>query len=81
MTTPLTVEIDFAQLRRTMEKTYPVGPNGHLFFSVSVVVSDDLREAIWELPIEAVPQGLATLKEGDGRYDHFLHIARRGPHD
>ncbi|MFZ5523935.1 MAG: hypothetical protein ACOY9D_07650 [Pseudomonadota bacterium] len=28
-TTPLTVEIDFAQLRRTMEKTYPVGPNGH----------------------------------------------------
>jgi len=77
--TPLAVNIDFDQLRGTMEKTYPVGPDGRLYFSASVVVDDETREAIWELPIEAVPNGVVTLREGDFHYDQFLRTSLKTP--
>jgi hypothetical protein len=69
---PLLVEIDFDHLRRTMERAYPVGADGRLYFSVAIIVHTDAGEAVWNLPIESVPSGLVTLREGDSTYDRFL---------
>lgn len=71
---PLLVEIDFDHLRQTMERTYALGPDGRLYFSVAIVVHTDAGEAVWDLPVESVPSGLVTLREGDSRYDRFLRL-------
>ncbi len=76
---PLEVAIDFDHLRRSMEKTYPVGVDGRLYFSVSIVVRAEKREAVWQLPIESVPNGLVTLREGNDQFDRFLRIATDRP--
>jgi hypothetical protein len=57
-----------------MEKTYPVGAGGRLYFSVEVLVASGEREATWDLPIEAVPSGIVMLREGDANYDRFLRL-------
>lgn len=71
---PLSVSIDFDHLRRTMERAFPVGVDGRLYFSVSIVVQVETREAIWRLPVEAVPNGVVSLREGDADYDRFLGV-------
>jgi len=72
---PLSVAVDFDHLRQTMERTYPVEADGRLYFSVAIVVHADTREAVWDLPVESVPSGLVTLREGDTKYDRFLRVA------
>jgi hypothetical protein len=74
---PLAVRIDFDHLRQTMEKSYPVGADGRLYFSASILVKDDTRQATWELPIEAIPSGLVILREGDDQYDRFLRVSAK----
>jgi len=71
---PVVVEIDFDLLRRTMERDRAVGPNGRVYFSASILVSDMGRLLIWKLPFENVPQGVVRLREGDPVYDPFLNI-------
>jgi hypothetical protein len=72
---PLCVRVDFSQLRRTMEETHPADTGGKLFFAVRVEAVVETSRYVWQLPVEAVPDGLANLSEGDGRYDKFLQIS------
>lgn len=71
---PLSVSIDFDHLRRTMETAFPVGVDGQLYFSVSIQVQAGAREAVWQLPIEAIPHGVVLLHEGSAVYDQFLNV-------
>jgi len=75
---PLSVDIDFDELRNIMEGAFPVKANGHLYYSVTIKVNSDRGEAVWSLPIESVPSGLATLREGDSKFDGFLQLSLPG---
>jgi hypothetical protein len=71
---PMSVTVDFDQLRRVMEKPYPVGVDGRLHFAVTINAHSSTRNAVWQLPFEAVPSGVLTLTEGDERFDQYLTI-------
>ncbi len=71
---PLSVEIDFDHLRRSIERAHSPGSDGRLYFSVAIAVHADAREAVWELPVESVPNGKVTLREGDSKYDRYLRV-------
>ncbi len=75
---PFSVEIDFSMLRRAMERAYSSGSSGHLFFSASIHVEDQAREAVWDLPVEAVPKTPTVLQEGDPVFDRYLRITKKG---
>ena len=76
---PVSARVDFDSLRRRMETAYPVGADGQLYFSVTIVVDAEAREAVWEIPIESVPNGVVTLQEGDPQYDPFLRVSNGKP--
>lgn len=71
---PLAVRLDFDELRGMMEATHPPGPNGHLFFSVTIIAQVEQQQFEWHLPVEAVPTGTATLQRGDLACDRFLRV-------
>lgn len=72
---PLTIKLDFDHFRRTMERAFPVGANGRLYYSIRVAVEAEAGpETIWQLPVEEVPLGVVTMRKGDAAYDRFLQI-------
>jgi hypothetical protein len=73
---PVSVSVDFASLRRRMEAAYPVEAGGRLYFSVTIVADTDGRQAVWEIPVESVPNGVVTLQEGDPQYDSFMRVTQ-----
>lgn len=78
---PLAVSLDFDHFRHTMERTFPVGMDGRLYYSVQVVVEAESEgnaepAGSWQLPVEDVPVGLVKLHEGDPAFDRFLQINR-----
>ena len=74
--TPLTVTLDFDHFRRTMESTFQISVGGRLFYSVEIIVhAGSGRDYTWRLPVESVPIGVVTMREGDPKYDQFLGIS------
>ncbi len=73
--TPLAFDVDFDLLRRTMEKAYKIQNTDRLYFSVTIHVQDNNRQYLWNFPIEAIPNKLVSLQEGDPQYDRFLTIS------
>lgn len=71
---PLTLEIDFDELRQTMGQAFRATPDRRVYFSVAVVVPAGERELTWHLPIETVPTGVVKLIEGDATWDRFLQV-------
>jgi hypothetical protein len=72
---PVAFEVDFDQLRRTMEKTYGVGNTARIYFCATIRASSGDQHFRWGLPFEAIPSGIVTLQEGDPQYDGFLTIS------
>jgi hypothetical protein len=71
---PLSVEIDWAQIRKMMHESLIPNGNGEVFFSAKVEIQQDRSNAHWLLPFEAVPLDKTIIEVGDSRFDpYFLH--------
>ncbi len=75
---PLSVVIDFDHLRRTAERGCGANPNDRVCFSVSLSVPLDSQDAVWKLPMDSIPTGNVSIREGDPRFDPFLWVVPRG---
>jgi hypothetical protein len=56
--------IDFDEVKRQAEHTFPVG-SGILLFDLTLVVEDDNRQLKWVFPPTTAPTGEARVSEGD----------------
>lgn len=69
---PLSVEIDWAQMRKMMHESLIINGDGDVFFSAKVEIQQDRDSAQWLLPFEAVPLDKMIIKVGDGRFDPYF---------
>lgn len=69
---PLSVEIDWAQIRKMMRKSLIPNGNGEVFFSAKVKIHSGPESAQWLLPFEAVPLDKTIIAVGDGRFDPYF---------
>jgi hypothetical protein len=71
---PVAFDVDFDQLRLTMEKTYTAGISAQVYFSVTICTDVADRRLTWVLPFESIPSGTVTIAQGDPQFDGFLKI-------
>ena len=69
---PLSVEIDWAQIRKMMHQSLIPDGDGEVFFSAKVEIQQGTDSAQWLLPFEAVPLDKTIITVGDGRFDPYF---------
>lgn len=71
---PYICNIDFPYFRRRMEKMFPVGTGGELFYTFEVIAKADGRDLFWGIPPEKIPNASQELREDDPLFQPFLKI-------
>ena len=71
---PYLCEVDLTQVRKHVEKGFPVGMGGTLLFSLEVTGETETRNLVWSLPPERVPEKLLVLSEADPVNSQYLEI-------
>jgi hypothetical protein len=73
---PLSVEIDWAKIRKMMHESLIPNGDGEVFFSAKIEIQQGRDSAQWLLPLEAVPLDKTIITVGDDRFDpYFLPTA------
>jgi hypothetical protein len=76
---PLAFDVDFDQLRNTMDASFTIGTGARVFFSASILAVVGAQQFRWEVPFECIPSGSATIQHGDAQWDSFLTISATSP--
>lgn len=65
------VDVDFDEIKRNAEATFPPGPTNILLYELVLVVEADNRQMKWVFPPGALPVGRTQVAENDPSFDPY----------
>lgn len=65
------VDVDFDEIKRNAEATFPPGPTNILLYKLVLVVEADNRQMKWVFPPGALPIGRMRVAENDPNFDPY----------
>ncbi|WP_338687741.1 hypothetical protein V5279_22530 [Bradyrhizobium sp. 26S5] len=66
----LEATIDFDEIRRCAEKSFPI-VGGIVLFDLRLIIRVGIRQATWAFPVGAAPTGVVQIVEGNSRFEPY----------